>query len=162
MGDAGVVVLGLGNVLCSDDGLGVVAVRRIGARGRLSGDVRVLDGGTLGLSLLPYFETARAVVLVDAVALDAPPGTLVRLERAELGRGLERLSVHQVGVADLVEAADLMGWLPDDVVLLGLVPETTALGLDLSPAVADAMPALVAAVVDELHRLGIRAMARAS
>lgn len=155
------LVLGLGNPLCGDDGLGVAAVAELARRYQLSARAVVLDGGTLGLSLLPFLEDAEDAILVDAVRADAPPGALVRLAGADVRPAVEaRLSVHQVGVADLVGAADLLGRLPRRLALVGLVPATLELGLGLSPVVAAALPALVAAVAAQAGRMGHRFLER--
>src|SRR5512141_1175058 len=79
------LVLGLGNVLCGDDGLGAVAISRIRARYEIPEGVSVLDGGTLGLALLPYVEDSEKVILVDAINAEAPPGSFVRLDGEEVG-----------------------------------------------------------------------------
>jgi hydrogenase maturation protease len=149
------LVLGLGNVLCADDGVGVAAVARLQRRYRIPEGVAVEDGGTLGLTLLARLSGVRDLILVDAVETGDAPGTLVRLAGDAVGPAVrERLSVHQVGVADLLEAARLTGTAPDRVVLLGVVPETTELRLGCSRAVRDAVPDLVQAVATELARLG--------
>ena len=142
------LVLGLGNLLCCDDGLGVVAVHHLLRRYTPPAGARILDGGTLGLSLLPHLEDAQAAILVDAIRGDGPPGSLLRLEGEEVGPAVSaRLSSHQVGVADLLDAARWRLRIPDRLLLLGVVPETVALGLGLSPAVAAAVPKLVARIV---------------
>lgn len=149
------LVLGLGNPLCRDDGLGVATVAEILRRHVPPEGALILDGGTLGLSLLPCIEDAEDAILVDAIRDDAPPGTLVRLEGAELRPAVEaRLSVHQVGVADLLAAAELRGRLPRRLVLLGLVPAKLDVSVELSPAVASRLPALVDAVIAEAGRMG--------
>ena len=149
------LVLGLGNVLLEDDGLGVAAVSLLLDRYDVPPGARVLDGGTLGLSLLPYLEGADAVILVDAVLADGPPGTLVRLDGDDVPAAIAtRLSVHQVGVADLLEAARWLGSYPGRVVLLGVVPASMELGVALSPAVNAALPDLVERVVAEARALG--------
>lgn len=157
------LVLGLGNLLCADDGLGVVAVHLLQRRYRAPEGVLVLDGGTLGLSLLSYLEDARQAILVDAIHDDARAGTLVRLEGDEVAPALAgRLSVHQVGVADLLDAARWRGRLPSRLILLGLVPENLELRLARSPAVEEAMPELVEQIVAEARRLGFAFVPKAS
>ena len=156
MGDGGsLLILGLGNVICGDDGAGVAAVERLRRRYELPAGVRALDGGTLGLSLLGEFGQAEDVILVDAVAADAPPGTPLRLDgEAVAAAARERLSVHQIGVADLLDALRLMDAFPRRLVLLGLVPATLELGLGRSPAVAAALDGLVEAIAEEARRMG--------
>src|SRR6516164_318653 len=125
------LVLGLGNLLLEDDGVGSAAMALLNECYVPPDGARVLDGGTLGLSLLPYLEDAEAVILVDAVKTDAPPGTFVRLDG-------ERL----------------LGRYPPRVVLLGLVPGSMELAVGLSPSVQAALPGLVERIVDEAHALG--------
>jgi hydrogenase maturation protease len=151
------LILGLGNLLCSDDGLGVVAVDQLLRRWTPPDGVLVLDGGTLGLALLPYVEDAEAAILVDAIRAEGPPGTLVRLEGDEVGPAVSaRLSSHQIGVADLLDAARLRLRSPETLLLLGAVPRTLGLGLGLSPPVASAVPELVERIVSAAAELGHR------
>lgn len=149
------LVLGLGNVLCADDGLGVAAIELLSRRYRIPEDARVLDGGTLGLALLPHFRASDDVILVDAVRGAGPPGTLVRLEGTDVDSAVRtRLSCHQVGVADLLDALCLLQACPRHLILLGLVPETLDLRLGRSARVEEQLPALVQWIVDEAGRLG--------
>jgi hydrogenase maturation protease len=149
------LVLGLGNVLLTDDGVGPAAVERLRDGYETPEGVRVLDGGTLGLSLLHYVEDCTSLVIVDAVKADAPPGTVVRLDGEDVGPAVAtRLSPHQVGVADLLEGADLLGRKPPTVVLLGIVPSSIELGFGLSPEVEHALPALVELLKKETASLG--------
>lgn len=149
------LVLGLGNVLCGDDGTGVVAVHLLKRRYRAPDGVSVLDGGTLGLSLLPQLEEARQVILVDAIRADGPPGSFVRLEGDDVAPALAaRLSVHQVGVVDLLDGAHWRERYPSRLVLLGLVPQTLELGLHRSASVETGLPELVESIVTEARSLG--------
>ena len=149
------LILGLGNLLCTDDGVGAVAVHRLLRAYQEPEGAVVLDGGTLGLSLLPHLMSADVAILVDAIRTDDPPGTLVRLEGDDVAPAVAaRLSVHQVGVADLLDSARLLVRYPPRVVLLGLVPASIALGVELTPAVEAQLPVLVAAVVEEARALG--------
>jgi hydrogenase maturation protease len=155
------LVLGLGNVLCGDDGAGVAALHRLLEQYAMPDGVTALDGGTLGLSLLPLIDSADAVILVDAIAGDGPPGTMVRLEGDEVGPAVyERLSPHQIGVADLLAGAALIGRYPGQVILVGVVPETTDLALGRTPAINARIDDLVAAVVREMTALGFVPAAR--
>jgi hydrogenase maturation protease len=157
-----VLVLGLGNLLCCDDGAGVVAVGRLERDFALPAGVRVVDGGTLGLDLLGLVASAERVILVDAVAGNAPPGTLVRLAGDDVAPAVfERLSVHQIGVADLLLGAALCDRYPDEVVIVGVVPASTELALGCTPAVAASLDTLVELVVGELARMGHVAERRA-
>jgi hydrogenase maturation protease len=149
------LVLGLGNLLCGDDGLGIAALERLRERFAVSEDVALVDGGTLGLALLPTLESASRVWILDAVAADAPPGSLVALAGEEVEPALrERLSPHQIGVADLLDALHWRGTWPRSLRVLGLVPASLALGIGLSPPVAHGIDGLVRAVARELEGAG--------
>ncbi len=149
------LVLGLGNLLLEDDGVGSAAIAMLTARYDAPAGVRVFDGGTLGLSLLPYLQDADAVILVDAVKMDAAAGSLVRLDGSDVGPAVAtRLSPHQIGVADLLDGARWLEQYPERVVLLGLVPASMELSVELSPRVGRALPGLVERVVDEARAMG--------
>jgi hydrogenase maturation protease len=149
------LVLGLGNVLLEDDGVGAAAVAQLLSRFETPRGARVLDGGTLGLSLLPYLDEADAVILVDAVSADGRPGSVIRLDGDDVAPAVAtRLSPHQVGVADLLDGARWLDRYPRRVVLLGLIPESMNLAVGLSPPVRGSLPELVELVVEEARALG--------
>jgi len=149
------LVLGLGNVLLGDDGVGPAMVARLRDTHTIPQGARCVDGGTLGLSLLPYLEDARMVIMVDAVAADAPPGTLVRFEGGDVAPVVAaRLSPHQIGVADLLDGARWHDRAPQKLVLLGIVPESIELGVGLSTPVLRSMPALLELVREETRACG--------
>ena len=149
------LVLGLGNVLLGDDGLGVRAIEMLASRFRAPEGVELVDGGTLGLGLLAAVADADTLIFVDAIAADAAPGSLVRIEGDQVPPAvLERLSPHQIGVADLLQAAKLIDRYPERVVLCGLVPQSMELSVELSAPVLAAMPRLIDTVVRECVALG--------
>lgn len=149
------LVLGLGNVLLEDDGVGAAAVALLRDRYAAPPGVLVLDGGTLGLALLPYLESADRVILVDAIQTGEPAGSLVHVRDDDVGPAVAtRLSPHQVGVADLLDAARWLDRYPARVVLLGLVPESMELVVGLSARVKPGLPMLVDAVVGEAGEMG--------
>jgi hydrogenase maturation protease len=151
----GVLVLGLGNVLLGDDGLGAAALSRLERGWRIPEGVRLEDGGTLGLSLLGLLADAEQVIIVDAVRTDDPPGSLVRIDGADVIDAVrDRLSVHQVGVADLLDAARLMDCYPTGVTLLGLVPENIDLAVERSEAIERRIDDLVEAIIGEVQSHG--------
>jgi hydrogenase maturation protease len=155
---AELLILGLGNVLCADDGLGVLTVHLLERRYRVPPSVSIVDGGTLGLSLLPLLQRARRVLMVDAIRFEhAQPGSFVRLAGAEVAPAVrERLSPHQIGVADLLDGAAMLGCSLAEIVLLGLVPKDMTLRIGLSPPVACQVPMLTRRIVIEARRFGYR------
>ncbi len=149
---SGTVVIGLGNPLMGDDGLGIVVARQLLSRTDLPDGVQVVDGGTWGLNLLPVIEDAERVLLVDAIDTAEAPGTLIRLSRERLPRYLAtKISPHQVDLRDVLALAELRGTLPDDTTAIGLQPQIVALGTALSPLIAGRMEELMSAVLDHLR-----------
>jgi hydrogenase maturation protease len=149
------LVLGVGNVLMGDDGLGPAALARLLQEWRLPPEVSCLDGATGGLALLPEIEDAERVLLIDAIDVGAAPGSDVVLERGEFPRycGL-RVSPHEVGLMDLLALAELRGSLPRQVAALGVQPGRVVPSPWLSDAVAGRLPDLVRRVVERLAEWG--------
>ena len=148
------VIIGLGNPLMGDDGVGLAALARLRDEWQLDG-VELVDGATWGLSLLPVIEDAERLVLVDAIAANGAPGDIIELSRDRLPIYLTRkLSPHQVDMRDALAVAELRGRLPNDVVAIGVQPETVALGTELSAPVVQQVGALVGAVVAQLEHWG--------
>jgi hydrogenase maturation protease len=149
-----VLILGVGNSLAGDDGVGVRAIEALAAAGPLPEGIRLLDVGVLGLDILAWVQPDEPVVILDAVRGPGEPGTLYRfgLDEIEAPAG-PRLSVHDLGVADALHAARLMGR-PLRGTLIGVEPgRIEAFTAGLSPAVAAALPALQAAAIREAERL---------
>ncbi len=154
---AAVLVLGLGNLLLSDEGVGVHAVAALRKRYHLPDGVDVLDGGTAGMDLLDIIAGRDHVIVVDAVRREgAAAGTLFTFRgddiRAAFGA---RLSPHQLGLLDVLAATSLLGEAPGAVTVIGIVPAHLDLGLELSPTVAASLDALLARIADELAGAGI-------
>ncbi len=148
-----ILVLGLGNILLHDEGIGVRVIERLRTAYTWPDNVIVLDGGTLGLDLLAYLEEATRVIVVDAVNAGKEPGTLIRLVNDEIPAFLgPKVSPHQVGLQDLLALARLRGHFPEEVILWGVQTASLEPSLDLSPAVAAQIEPLCARVMDELAR----------
>ncbi len=145
------LVLGLGNTIMSDDGIGPKVIEQLQQDKQLPDDVSLLDGGTLGLDLLTYLEGIQRLIIVDAVETGQLAGTCVRLAGDEVPMALEtKLSPHQMGMKDLLAVARLMGQLPDEIVLIGVQPACLEMDTELTAPVASALPTLVAMVQTEL------------
>ena len=145
------LVLGVGNLIQSDDGVGIHAIRRLQALAELPNGVEVVDGGTMGLELLHCLEGIDNLVVVDAVDRGLAPGALVRMAGEQVPAYLSlKLSPHQIGLPDLLFAAKLRDLYPQQVVIWGIQPATIEMGLALSPAVAAQVDALVQEVLEEI------------
>jgi hydrogenase maturation protease len=149
---ARVVVLGVGNLIMGDEGVGVRCVQRLEGEGALPPGVTTIDGGTSTHELIDELENADLLVIVDAVASNGAPGTLVRLEGDRIPSAFSnKLSPHQHGINDLLATLALLGRSPAKVVLHGVTPLRIELGMDLSPEVESALPELVTRVASEVR-----------
>jgi hydrogenase maturation protease len=155
------VVIGVGNPLMGDDGLGIAALERLRNGWHFEPHLDLLDGGTWGLNLLPHVERAQRVLFIDAINADAEPGALVELEREDIPRFLARkLSPHQIDVKEVLALAELRGTLPRELVAIGLQPESVEMRASLSPVLESRVGDLVARVIDRLDGWGYAAIER--
>jgi hydrogenase maturation protease len=135
------VVLGLGNTLNRDEGLGVQAVKRLEAQSGASPDVEFLDGGVLGLNLLMIVEECSHLLILDSVNAGKPAGTVIELSKEEIPLyGGIKMSQHQVTFQEVLGLANIRGKLPEQLHLIGIQPEDLSIGLELSPVVENALP----------------------
>jgi hydrogenase maturation protease len=142
--DKRITVLGIGNILNSDEGVGVHAVRAMQVEAHRAPDVAFLDGGTLGLNLLSLVEGASHLLILDAVDADRPPGTLVELAKEEIPLfGGVRMSQHQLTFQEVLGLALIRDKLPGQLYLIGVQPASLDIGTELSPQVAAVLPRVV-------------------
>lgn len=120
-----VLIMGIGNVLWADEGFGVRCIEHLAAHWELPEGVTLLDGGTQGLYLLPFLEEADTLIVFDAVDYGLEPGTLKIVEDDEVPRfmGAKKMSLHQTGFQDVIATAQLMGYCPTRLLLIGCQPE---------------------------------------
>ncbi len=142
-----IVVVGLGNLIMGDDGLGPRTIEELQKAG-LPGNVTLLDLGTPGLGLSTYISGYDALILIDAVHDDTEPGTMRTYTLDELMQmpSAPRLSPHSPAVQESLALAELEGSAPKQVALIGVVPEDCSMGIRLTPAVEEAVPRVCAEV----------------
>ncbi len=154
-------LIGLGNILMRDDGIGVHAVKEIEKRFCFTPPIDIVDGGTLGLALLPLIGEYARVLFVDAVEAGMEPGAIVVREGEQVPALMEsQVSVHQAGLADLMYAARLAGVMPPEVCLVGIQPQAVDLGLETTALLKNKQEELIRTVLARLGAWGIRAVAR--
>jgi len=151
-----IVVLGVGNTLMQDDGIGVQAVRALAEVYNFPAHVRLVEAGTAGLRLLSELDGSAHLLVIDAVSGKEEPGSIYRLTPEDLPKEQGPLiSAHEVGIAELLSAAELLGKRPHTRIL-GVQPlEAQAAGLELTPPLQKALPFVVAAAVEELQAMGV-------
>jgi hydrogenase maturation protease len=153
---APILVLGLGNLLLSDDGVGPAVLQQLAnSSARWPKEVEFVDGGTQGLALLAQFDGRRAVIIVDALQTGAPPGTVHRLTLNELRAmaGPRANSAHEGNAGELLAAAQLLGELPDRLFIVGVEPECLSTGFALSDTVKQAIPNVLDQISSLLSQL---------
>jgi len=158
-------VLGIGNLLWADEGFGVRTVRELDARYRFPEQVRVMDGGTQGLFLLPYVQAAQALLILDAVDFGLEPGALQLVEGDAVPQygAARKVSMHQTGFQEVLASAQLTGRLPRRLALIGVQPECIDdFGGGLRPRVEGRIDEAIARALSVLERWGVRGEARTS
>jgi hydrogenase maturation protease len=146
------LVLGLGNILLRDEGLGVRVVEAMGQMS-LPSDVEILDGGTAGVDLLDALADRQKVIVIDAIAGDIAPGTVLRLEPDDLvPRHTPGISLHDLGLVETLALARQLNVSPREVVIIGAKPHSIDCGLELTPAAQRLVPEIIALVMAELQQ----------
>ena len=146
-----IAVIGVGNILMGDEGVGVRAVEELG-RLKLPEGVQLIDAGTAIHSLMGRLSEFDKLVIVDAVKGGGPPGTIYRLALDEIESDPSRiLSLHDLGVLETLRIERLIGDVPEEVVIVGIEPERVEPSLELSPVLRERLPELIRAVLEELE-----------
>jgi hydrogenase maturation protease len=154
-------LIGVGNILMRDEGVGVQAVRLIEERYELPPEVEVVDGGTSGLDLLPYIEGRERVLFVDAVNFGQEPGYIGVLENEAVpARFGAKDSLHHLALMDVLAAAQLLDAAPREICLIGIQPQSLEIGLELSELVREKLDLLVAQVIAQLRSWGLPCILR--
>lgn len=151
-----IVILGIGNILLSDEGVGVRVVDGLAANCRFPEGVELIDGGTCGMEMLEQLENLDALIVVDCVRCGRPPATPVLLKGEDVPVFFKtKLSPHQVGLSDVLASLEFTGRAPRRTVIVGMQPVSMETGMELSPAVAARLPELQAMVLGELAECGV-------
>ncbi len=159
-----VVVLGVGNILMSDEGVGVHAVTELAGRYDVPDSVEIIDGGTSGMDCLDRIADADLLLIADCMrSKDKAPGTITRLADDEINAWFKtKISPHQVGLSDVLAACCFHGISPKHVVLVGVQPASFETSMELTPAVAAALPQVLDRLVAEIAAMGVTITAKAA
>ena len=145
------VVLGIGNLIMQDEGVGVRVVEALQRDHSMPDGVTLIDGGTSAMEMLDELSDLDHLIVVDAINAGKPPGTLLRIEGEDVPVFFRtRLSPHQIGLPDVMASLEFLGAAPKKMVILGVQPQTMELGMELTPVVAAQVPALVKQVLAEI------------
>ncbi len=152
-----VIILGIGNILLTDEGFGVRVVEKLFDEYAFPDNVDVVEGGVLGIHLLGTLSKADHLIVVDAVKNKQPPGTLYRLEKEELPeRILMKNSLHQTDFLETLTLCQMIDKAPETIVVLGAEPQDIEThSVELTPLIAARIDETVGRVLQELDRLGV-------
>ena len=149
------LVLGIGNLLIGDEGVGCLTVEELSRRYTLPPSVECVDGGTAGFELLSMIDGKDQVILIEALRNDMAPGTVVMVEGEHVPKAfLARTTPHQLGICDVLAAAQLCETMPEHLTLYGIEPKQMEVGIGLTPEVEAGMEKIINAVVDQLRHYG--------
>lgn len=145
------LILGIGNVLWADEGFGIRTIETLHARYSFPDTVRIMDGGTQGIFLLPWVRNAKRLLIFDAIDFGLEPATLKVIRDDDVPRfmGAKKVSMHQAGFQEVLSSADLAGDLPEELVLIGVQPE-------LLDDYGGSLRASVKAKIDPAIQLGLK------
>ena len=151
-----VALIGIGNILMRDEGVGVHAVKYIQTHFEIPPELEIVDGGTTGLDLLPFIENRDFVLFVDTVNFDKAPGHIdvLRNEQIPALFGVKD-SLHHMGLMDVLAAAQLLDRLPKKMCLIGIQPQTIETGLELTDTIQERLEDLVNQIVAQITAWGV-------
>ncbi len=154
-------ILGLGNILLRDEGVGVHTINKIREEWSFSPAVEIIDGGTLGLDLLPYFEKYSKILIIDAVDFGKEAGHIGLLKDEDVLKPFsKKLSVHHVGLGDIFFACQLVGMKPAEIIIIGIQPKSIDIGLEITEEISRKMPDLIKIAIENLENWDIRCVLR--
>jgi hydrogenase maturation protease len=153
-----ILIGGLGNVLLEDDGIGPFVVRTLAARYRFGNEVEVEDLGTPGLDLTEYFLERERIILVDSVQSEQAPGSIQLYRKAEILQAAcgPRTGPHAPSLTETLLSMEILGRAPAEVLLVGVAGKSYEIGCGLSAELREAVDAVIAAILRELDRIGLR------
>ncbi|HQA04623.1 MAG TPA: HyaD/HybD family hydrogenase maturation endopeptidase [Thermodesulfovibrio thiophilus] len=150
-------IIGVGNILMKDEGAGPKVTEILKDNYKFEPEIELIDGGTLGLDLLPYIEKFDKIIIVDVVDFHKEPGFIKILKEDEIPPYLKtKLSIHHVGVQDLLDVARFMDVMPEELILVGIQPETIDVGLDLSDTIAGKLNKLIEEILKIIESWGVK------
>ncbi len=146
-----ILILGLGNLLLKDEGIGVHVVQRM-MNMTLPPDVEVIDGGTLGMKLIYYIENRTKVIVIDAVLIDDQPGSIYRFTNKDLiENACQLFSAHDINFTHVIKNAEMFGNGPKEIVFIGIKPEDITPGIELTPVIEAQIPRIIELVLKEIE-----------
>jgi hydrogenase maturation protease len=151
-----ITVLGLGNILMRDEGIGVYIANLLNTTYKFEPDIQIIDGGTTGTDLLPYFESSNKILIIDAVNFEKFPGYIEIIKNDDiLATITEKISMHHLGLSDVLSIIKLLDIQPQEICLVGIEPVDLELGLEVSDDIKKISGEILETVLSILKSWGI-------
>lgn len=149
------IVIGVGNILFRDEGVGVYAANYLRSNYDFSPSLEIIDGATLGFRLMSYFQEYKRIYIIDTISIDDKPGTIYKVPAEELlGLGTYRQTAHEVEIVEMLEICSLLDSMAE-VVIFGIIPkDIESVEIDLSDELKSSFPALIDEITKELGKIG--------
>ena len=152
-------ILGIGNILQKDDGIGVYAATYLGKNYTFSGEIDIIDGGVEGINLFSIFEKDDTILVLDSIELDDEPASIYLIPSYELsGHGLNSGGAHEIGVLQCLDMLELQGKPLPEATILGIVPQHITFDIGLSETITGAFESYIATALKFLEKEGIRSI----
>jgi len=157
MNEQMITVLGLGNILMRDEGIGVYIANLLNKNYRFEPEIEIIDGGTTGTDLLPYFDNGKKVLIIDAVNFEKYPGYIETIKNKDiLATITAKISMHHLGLSDILSVINLLDIHPAEICLVGVQPASMELGLDVSDEIKNLSGKILISVLTILGTWGIK------
>ena len=152
------IVIGIGNILQKDDGIGVYAASYITRNYIFTPEIKIINGGVEGINLYNFFLEGEEIVLLDSIELEDTPASIYAIPATELGGyGLNSGGAHEIGVIQCLDMLELQGHQVPETILIGIVPQYVTFDISLSETLKDAFEGYISVVLQYLEKKGISA-----
>ena len=156
MANSNIAILGIGNLLQRDEGVGVHLINQLEKDYSFSPRINLIDGGTMGTDLLPYLEQNDKIIILDAVNFNEPPGFIGVIKNDDILRRLNtKLSIHHLGITDVLSSARLLDIEPSEIYLIGIQPKNIEMGTDLTDEIKQKTSKMIEEAIKKLREWGV-------
>jgi len=151
-----ILILGVGNILLKDEGVGVRAIEKLQRDYKFPSNVEIMDGGTAGLGLLNLFDGVDHLIIVDAIQGNDSPGSLYCFKFEDISANIpKKFSPHQIGILETLTVKKVLGKIPDTTIIAVQPKDCSHWGMELTPEIEDKIPNIIALIIDELKKIGV-------
>jgi len=152
-----IAVIGIGNILMKDEGVGCHAANLLLSQYEFEPEITIIDAGTTGTDLLPYLEKHSRIIILDAVDFEREPGFIGSIENNDiLTRLTTKMSMHHMGITDVLSTAKLLDIVPEQIFLLGMQPKDLSVGMEMTEVVKNRLPRMLEVAVMKLEEWGVK------